>query len=405
MKKTRNIYTIAFTVVLCCLCAVVLTGAKLVWQDRIQANEEFVKIRAVVTTMGLASVDEPRKAIVAAYNDKLKIETEGDMQMYVSREGDKITGYGIDIAGRGKYGLIKGILAIDAAKQKIVALGIYEHNETPGLGGEVASDWWLGQFPGIPLMTDGAPGIVISKTDKGPNVVSAITGASKTTYSMAKIINQTIASFLAGGQALEVLDLGLGPDAITKATPGYPKNLDLPPNLRQDVKRPPFMVPPGTVNLALKKPVTSSMEEEPYLGTLSMVTDGNKKSGEFDFVELDFDPQWVQIDLGEIKTIYAVAVWHFYKNKVIYNDVIVQIADDKDFTVNKRTIFNNDYDDSTGEGKGEDTPYGVAWWGELVDTRGENNAGTQCRYVRVWTNGGCAEEPTRFVEIAVYGKE
>jgi len=357
-----------------------------------------------VTTMGLASVEEPRKEIVKAYNDRIELETEGEMEMYVARDGESVVGYGLEIAGRGKYGLIKGILAIEPDKDKIKALGIYEHNETPGLGGEVASDWWLGQFPGIPLMTDGAPGIVISKTDKGPNVVQAITGASKTTFSMAKIINKTIASFLAGGKILEVLDLKLGPDAVTRATPGYPKNLVPPPHLREDVKRPPFMVPPATVNLALGKPVTCSMEEDPYEGTLPMLTDDNKKCGQFDFVELDFGPQWVQVDLGQIETLYAVVVWHFYKNKVIYNDVIVQVADDEEFTVNKRTVFNNDHDDSTGEGKGEDTAYGAAWWGELVDLRGGNNDGSLARYIRVWTDGGCADEATRFVEIAAYGK-
>ena len=112
----------------------------------------------------------------------------------------------------------------------------------------------------------------------------------------------------------------------------------------------------------------------------------------------------MQIDLGQMCTVFAVGVWHYYKNPVIYNDVIVQVTDNSEFTKNVKTLFNNDYDNSAGQGTGQDTSYYARWWGEIVDARGPDNNGTKTRYVRVYTNGGAAEEETRFVEIAVYGK-
>jgi hypothetical protein len=178
--------------------------------------------------------------------------------------------------------------------------------------------------------------------------------------------------------------------------------LQKPPNLRQEVRRADFMVPPGVTNLALNRPVTCSMSEEPIIGSLKQLTDGVKRSGEFDFVELDPDPQWVQVDLGKLCMVYCVAVWHYYRNPVIYNDVIVQLADDAPCTQNVRTVFNND--DSSGQGVGTDTTYFARWWGELVDTRGAAKEGMSARFIRVWSNGGCGGEPTRFVEIQAFGK-
>jgi hypothetical protein len=206
-----------------------------------------------------------------------------------------------------------------------------------------------------------------------------------------------------GSRVIELveLDIGVGPDTVTRATPGLPKGLK-PPHLRAEGKRAAFMVTPGMKNLALYKTVTAS--EEPIVGDVDQITDGIKKSGKFDRVELS-QRGWVQIDLGRPQTIHAVVIWHFYKNATIYNDVIVRLADDAAFTQNVRTLFNNDHDNSVAMGEGGDKAFYTRWWGEIVDARGENHAGTPARYVRVYTGDGWEGEPPRFVEVSVYGKE
>jgi Na+-transporting NADH:ubiquinone oxidoreductase subunit NqrC len=406
IAKNNRVYTIGYMITLCCVAALALTFANERWRSRVAANENFEKIKAIVTVLGLVGQDAERVDIVRSYADDVEETHPGSMTVYEGRRGDKLAGYAVEIVGRGKYGPIKGILAIDAASQHIAALDIYDQNETPGLGGRIGTPEWLANFRGVPLVTDGSPGIIISSKVKGPNVVDAITGASKTTYQLGKLINKTIAQFLSGGMALEELNLGLDVDAVTRATPGYPKHLKPPPHLRKEVKRPPFMAPPGIKNLALGRPVSCGMEDEPIIGELDQITDGIKKSGPFDFVELDPGPQWVQIDLGKRQTVHAIAVWHFYKNPTIYNDVIVQVADDAEFANNVRTLFNNDHDDSTGLGAGKDTAYYARWWSELVDARGDDKKGTPARYVRVYSNGGASiDDMTRFVEIQIYGED
>ena len=197
------------------------------------------------------------------------------------------------------------------------------------------------------------------------------------------------------------LDVGVGPDAVTRATPGNPRGIK-PPHLRKAGRRPPFMVSPGMTNLAMLKPVTAG--EEPVTGDVDQITDGLKKSGPFDYVELGPGLGWVQIDLEQVRTIHAVVIWHYYKNATIYNDVIVRLADDADFSRNVRTLFNNDHDNSARMGKGDKKAFYTRWWGEIVDARGADAKGTPARYVRIYTAGGMESEPVRFVEIAVYGK-
>ena len=397
---SSKLYPVAFIVALCWVCASVLTFAHTQWAGRIAANERFARERAVVDAFGLLERGMTREKIEDVYKRSVTVKTEKEMTVYEGRRSGKLIGYAVDVAGRGHEGPIRGILAVGPLRQRVLALRIYDQKETAGLGGRIESPKWLKQF--VRKRTRG--GIVVSATASGPNVVQAISGASKTSLTVNGMVNKAIAELLSGGKRLKELDLGLTADAVTRATPGYPKSQPRPPHLRPEIQRAPFIVPVGAANIARGRPVTSGMEDEPIIGELEQITDGVKKSGQFDYVELDAGPQWVQIDLGAAHSIYAVVIWHYYKNPVVYNDVIAQIADDAAFTQNVRTLFNNDHDNSSGLGAGKDTAYFSRWWGEIVDARGTEIEGERARFVRVHTNGGSAGEDTRLVEIAVYGQ-
>jgi hypothetical protein len=235
--------------------------------------------------------------------------------------------------------------------------------------------------------------------DQPPPTTNKASTKPSTKPATSKPASTAPASIPAGMMAL---DLGLTVDAVTRATPGNPEGVK-PPHLREEVKREDFIVPEGLENLALYKEVTAGVDE-PNLGDLDQVTDGIKKSGDFDFVEMGEGAHWIRIDLAEVRTVYAIAIWHFYKNATIYNDVIVQVADDPDFTKNVRTLFNNDHDNSAKLGKGADGAFYTRWWGELVDARGPDGKGTRARYVRIHTSEGMEGEWVRFVEVDVYGR-
>jgi hypothetical protein len=174
------------------------------------------------------------------------------------------------------------------------------------------------------------------------------------------------------------------------------------PNLEKPLgkKRPPFLAPEGTKNVALNKPVASS-DEEPIIGEIDYITDGDKEAADGSYVELGPLMQHITIDLEAMHEIYAVVIWHYHKQARVYFDVVVRAADDADFVTNVQTVFNNDIDNSAGCGVGEDKHYSETNEGKLLDVIAK---GVKARYVRLYSNGNTSNDLNHYIEVAVYGK-
>jgi len=174
------------------------------------------------------------------------------------------------------------------------------------------------------------------------------------------------------------------------------------PNLEKPLgkARPPFLAPEGTKNVALGKPIASS-DEEPIIGEIEMITDGDKEAADGSYVELGPFVQNVTIDLEAMHEIYAIVVWHYHKQARVYFDTVVQVADDADFISNVKTVFNNDIDNSAGQGVGKDMHYMETNEGKLIDVLAQ---GIKTRYVRLYSNGNTSNDLNHYIEVEVYGK-
>ena len=162
--------------------------------------------------------------------------------------------------------------------------------------------------------------------------------------------------------------------------------------------RPPFMAPVGTENVALGKPVAST-DEEPIIGEIVMITDGDKEGMDGSFVELGPFEQHITIDLETRHEIYAIVMWHYHKQARVYFDVVVQAADDPDFITNVKVLFNNDHDNSSGLGVGDELHYVETAEGKLIDAKG-----IQARYVRLYSNGNSSNDLNHWIETEVCGR-
>jgi hypothetical protein len=180
---------------------------------------------------------------------------------------------------------------------------------------------------------------------------------------------------------------------------GTPVPLNV-PNLEPPAKgkRPDFYVPAGTINLARNKKVTSS-DNNPNVGTLDMIVDGDKDGNEGSWVELGPGKQWVQIDLARRASISAVLVWHFHSQARVYRDVVVQVSDDPNFKSGVNTIFNSDFSNELGLGAGKNLNYIETYQGKLIDAKG-----VQGRYVRLYSNGNTTNKLNHYIEVEVWGK-
>lgn len=182
------------------------------------------------------------------------------------------------------------------------------------------------------------------------------------------------------------------------ALKGTPEDLPVGPNIEPlpDRPPPPFLVPKGVKNLAAGRSVSSSVQ--PFRGELKRITDGKKEAFDYDTLEFKKGSQWVQLDLGEPKLIYAIVMWHDHRYTQTMHDVIVQVADDPEFQKAVTTLFNNDTDDSSGRGVGGDKEYFETHFGRIVAGKG-----VKARYVRCYTNGSNLWGGNCWQELEVYG--
>ena len=162
--------------------------------------------------------------------------------------------------------------------------------------------------------------------------------------------------------------------------------------------RPPLMVPPGVVNVALHKPVTTS-DTNQLADNLVKVTDGQKEAGEDNVVLLHKGPQWVQIDLSQPYEIYAIVIWHGHDEPKVYHGVVAQVADDAAFTQNVRTLYNNDHKNLDKLGAGTEREYFESFEGKLIEGHG-----AVARYVRLYSDGSTVSRLNEYTEVEVYGR-
>lgn len=180
---------------------------------------------------------------------------------------------------------------------------------------------------------------------------------------------------------------------------GTPKDMVVDPDVEppSDKPRPAMMVPKGLSNLAKGKPVTTSTGSTS--SSLKKVVDGDKEAYDTSAFLMKKGTQWVQVDLGETAEIFAIVVWHAHDVVKIYRDVIVQVSDDPEFKEGVTTLYNNDRDNSSGLGAGQDHEYFESAEGRLIDAKGAKG-----RYVRSYTKGSTDSALNELVEIEVYGR-
>lgn len=198
----------------------------------------------------------------------------------------------------------------------------------------------------------------------------------------------------AGDTELAPLPLKL-PNAAFKGTP---ENIELTPYMEKPTgkPRPPFLAPKGVQNVAAGKKVTAS-DKSPMTGGPELVTDGDKTATDTTVMVMRRGTQWVQVDLGAEDAIYAIVIWHAHDSPKLYRDVVVQVAEDPDFIDQVRTLFNNDYDNSSGLGIGNDKEYFENNEGRLVDAKG-----VKARYLRCYSRGSTESAFNEYTEIEVW---
>ncbi|MDB6121718.1 MAG: discoidin protein [Pedosphaera sp.] len=165
-----------------------------------------------------------------------------------------------------------------------------------------------------------------------------------------------------------------------------------------DKGKPPLMIPKDVKNIAPGKKITTN-DTNSSPSVLVKLTDGDKEANDNAVVLLRKGTRWVQFDLGSTHEVFALVIWHAHDTPKVYHDVVVQTADDAEFTKNVHTLFNNDQDNSSGLGVGTDREYFETNEGKTIDAKGG-----KIRYIRLYSKGNTDSSLNEYTEVEIYGR-
>ena len=185
---------ISFVSILGAVSAGLLTGAKILTDDLIDANADALLKSEILTAH---EVDFNFTTIHDVFAEETTIYTyettygdaELELTFWEDNTSDRVTIQFGPVFGGGVWGPIIGLLSLESDFNTIVRLAILQQEETPGLGGVVATRPYLDQFVGKTF----DEGLAIIKgldaTEAADNEVPAITGATRTSGQFEIILN------------------------------------------------------------------------------------------------------------------------------------------------------------------------------------------------------------------------
>lgn len=195
-----SLYTVIYAAVLGTTCALLLTAVAEVTRETREANKQAEEYRNIFSALGVPfDEDASSEKLEEIYGENI-IEKDfvGEEKLYVYAwpdDKDKVIATAVKLHGPGLWGPIKGVMALEPDMTTIRGITFYEQEETPGLGGEIATDGFLSQFKAKSIYdAEGNPGIVI-KGGKSPNPINevdGITGATMTCDKVQQLINVSI---------------------------------------------------------------------------------------------------------------------------------------------------------------------------------------------------------------------
>jgi Na+-transporting NADH:ubiquinone oxidoreductase subunit C len=156
-----NAYTIGFAGVLSATCALLLTSAAVFtkpFRDNNTRVEEVLNILAALNVP--LEKGESAEQLLKKFEQNVREEKRGDITLYLystPEAPDKPKAVAVRFIGPGLWGKIEGFLAVEPDLRTIRAVTFSHQEETPGLGGEIASSWFRNQFVGKSLVDEAGP--------------------------------------------------------------------------------------------------------------------------------------------------------------------------------------------------------------------------------------------------------
>ncbi len=191
-----SLYTLVYSALLGAVCAVLLAGVGTVTGPYRRANAEAEKVRNILGVLEVPFDGEASSGeLLEVFEKTVSEKTIGNLTVYVFADDGEERAIAVPFAGQGLWGPIRGFLSLKPDLRTIRGITFHEQEETPGLGGEIASERFREQFNGKVIESaGGVPGIRIRHRRKAvaANEVDGLSGATMTCKKVEAMLNETI---------------------------------------------------------------------------------------------------------------------------------------------------------------------------------------------------------------------
>jgi Na+-transporting NADH:ubiquinone oxidoreductase subunit C len=186
-RKKRIIYPVVFMFTITFLLTLSLATINELTYDRIKRIEDLeIKEKMLYAfDIKINDTEDPQEI----FSKNIEEKVIGDSIIFLMKENGEIKSYGVTSVGPGLWGSISIFLVLDKNLDEVVGLNVLSHSETPGLGGRIDELWYKDQFRKVKLNPSGD---YISYKPSSEGNVDSIAGATLTSESVKKIINQEI---------------------------------------------------------------------------------------------------------------------------------------------------------------------------------------------------------------------
>ncbi|MBU1910513.1 MAG: NADH:ubiquinone reductase (Na(+)-transporting) subunit C [Verrucomicrobia bacterium] len=225
-------YTLGYAAIICVVCSLLLSTTASLLKPRQDIEVELDRKLNVLKAFGVATEDERGKKMDGAEVDRRfaehiseiildgetgqaipgltgrelsreDLEQKRKLPLYLWKEDGRITRYAFPISGKGLWSTIYGYMALDADLSTIIGVTFYRHGETPGLGGEIATEAFQKQFVGKRVFKDGrlqrievVKGTVADRYPEGnDHAVDGISGATLTGKGLNQFMNRDLEAY------------------------------------------------------------------------------------------------------------------------------------------------------------------------------------------------------------------
>lgn len=172
---------IQFVVILGIVASAILIGSQGYTMDLIAENQEYTLKSTILSAFEL---DFTQDSVLEIYDESVREEVKDGTVLYYSEEGN----VGFEINGKGLWGPIDGFMTLEPDMMTVKAIQIIYNEETPGLGGVIAEQWYLDKYKGKKF----DPALVIKKgADMSSDTeIDSISGATMTSNAFELMLNE-----------------------------------------------------------------------------------------------------------------------------------------------------------------------------------------------------------------------